>query len=157
MIHADTYEYEEGFRTLTAFVAAAGAEAEKRGVTLVIEPLRKAETNVFVTVPESGEYVRKLNQPGVKLLYDAFHMAEERTDLSCVGEYADILRHCHIAEAPGRSRPGAPDSGDLTYNRTFAKELMKAGYSGGVSVECGFSDFVNEIRLAHDYLHEIFQ
>jgi len=123
----------------------------------VIEPLRKAETNIFVTVPESGDYVRNLNQPGVKLLYDAFHMAEERTDLSCVCEYADLLRHCHIAEAPRRSRPGAPDSGDLSYNRRFAQELIKAGYSGGVSVECGFTDFAEDIRLAHEYLNKIFQ
>lgn len=156
-IHADTYEYEEGLRTLTGFVTAIGAEAEKRGITVVIEPLRKAETNIFVTVPESGEYVRKLNQSGVKLLYDAFHMAEEGTDVSCVCEYADLLRHCHIAEAPRRSRPGAPDSADLSYNRKFAKELVKSGYSGGVSVECGFSDFAKEIRLAHEYLNEIFQ
>ena len=156
-IHADTYTYEEGLRTLTAFVASVGAEAEKRGVTLVIEPLRKAETNIFVTVPESGDYVRKLNQPGVRLLYDAFHMAEEKTDLSCVCGYADILRHCHIAEAPKRTRPGADDSGDPSYLRTFAAELMKSGYSGGVSIECGFTDFAKDIRLAHEYLNEIFQ
>ncbi len=156
-IHADTYTYEEGLRTLTEFVTAAGAEAEKRGITLVIEPLRKAETNIFVTVPESGEYIRKLNQPGVKLLYDAFHMAEEGTDLSCVCEYADLLRHCHMAESPKRSRPGADDSADLSYNRKFAAELLKSGYSGGVSIECGFNDFGKEIRLAHEYLTEIFQ
>lgn len=157
MIRADTYAYEDGLRTLTGFVRAVGTEAEKRGITLVIEPLRKAETNIFVTVPESGDYVRKLNHPGVRLLYDVFHMAEEGTDLSCVGEYADILRHCHIAEAPHRTYPGADNSGDLSYNRNFAAELKKAGYSGGVSVECGFTDFVREIRLAHDYLTEIFQ
>ena len=156
-IHADTYEYEEGLRTLTSFVTSVGAEAEKRGIALVIEPLRKAETNIFMTVPESGDYVRDLNHPGVKLLYDAFHMAEEGTDLSCVCEYADILRHCHIAEAPGRTRPGSPDSGDLSYNRRFAKELMKSGYSGGVSVECGFTDFVTDIRQAYEYLTEIFR
>ena len=156
-IHADTYSYDEGMETLTRFVSSVGAEAAKRGITVVIEPLRKAETNVFVTVPESGDYVRKLNHSGVKLLYDAFHMAEEGTDVSCVCEYADLLRHCHIAEAPKRTRPGAEDSADLSYNRNFAAELIRSGYSGGVSVECGFTDFVKEIRLAHTYLHEIFQ
>ena len=149
--------YEEGLKTLTAFITRLGAEAQARGVTVVIEPLRKAETNIFVTVPESGDYVQALNQPGIKLLYDAFHMAEEGTDLSCVGEYAPLLRHCHMAEAPKRSRPGSPDSGDLSYNRRFAEELKKAEYSGGVSVECGFTDFVQDIRLAHAYLQEIFQ
>lgn len=157
MIHGDEYDAAEGMAVLTQFITAIGKEAYARGITIVIEPLRKAETNIFVTVPESGEYVRKLNQPGVKLLYDAFHMAEEGTDVSCVCEYADLLRHCHIAEAPKRSYPGSPDSADLTYNKKFAKELLKAGYDGGVSVECGFSDFVREITLAHAYLTEIFQ
>ncbi len=156
-IRADTYTYEDGLHTLNEFIAAAGTEAEKRGITLVIEPLRKAETNIFVTVPESGDYLRKRNLPGVKLLYDAFHMAEEGTDLSCVCEYADLLRHCHIAESPRRTRPGAADSADLSYNRKFAAELRKSGYSGGISIECGFTDFEKEIRLAREYLTEIFQ
>ena len=156
-IHADAYSYKEGLETLTGFITKLGAEADRHGITVVIEPLRKAETNLFVTVPESGDYVRKLNTPGVKLLYDAFHMAEEGTDVSCVGKYADLLRHCHIAEAPKRSRPGSPDSGDLSYNCRFAQELIKAGYSGGVSVECGYTDFAEDIRLAHAYLYEIFQ
>ncbi|MGN1346355.1 MAG: sugar phosphate isomerase/epimerase family protein [Eubacteriales bacterium] len=156
-IHSDQYDYEKGLSVLTNFITAIGAEAEKRGILLVIEPLRKAETNIFITVPESGDFVRKLNQPGVKLLYDAFHMAEEGTDVSCVCQYADLLRHCHIAEAPNRSYPGALDGKDLTYNRRFAKELLKSGYDGGVSVECGFSDFAREIKLAHRYLTEIFQ
>ncbi|MBE6561635.1 MAG: sugar phosphate isomerase/epimerase [Ruminococcaceae bacterium] len=155
-IQGDRYSADEGLQTLSAFITELGREADARGITVVIEPLRRAETNIFVTVPESGDYVRKLNQPGVKLLCDAFHMAEEGTDVSCVAEYADLLRHCHIAEAPLRTRPGSPDSGDLSYNRRFAEGLMKAGYNGGVSVECGFSNFSEDIRLAHAYLHDIF-
>ncbi len=157
MIRGDEYDADEGRATLTKFITAIGKEADSRGITVVIEPLRKAETNIFVTVPESGEYVRALNQPGVKLLYDAFHMAEEGTDLSCVCEYADLLRHCHIAEAPKRSYPGCADSADLSYNKRFAKELIRSGYNGGVSVECGFSDFLAELKLAKAYLDEIFQ
>jgi hypothetical protein len=34
---------------------------------------------------------------------------------------------------------------------------MKSGYSGGVSIECGFTDFAKDIRLAREYLNEIFQ
>lgn len=155
-IRADTYDYSDGLKNLTKFITEIGKAAEVRGVTVVIEPLRKTETNIFVNVPETGEYVRALSQSGVKLLYDAFHMAEEGTDVSCVCEYADLLRHCHIAESPKRSRPGAPDSADLSYNQSFARELLRSGYSGGVSVECGFTDFVSEIKAAHEYLLEIF-
>ncbi len=149
-------EYSTSFDILTKFISQIGTEAKSRGITLVIEPLRKCETNIFIDVPETGEFVKKLNHPGVKLLYDAFHMAEEGTDVSCVCKYADMVKHCHIAESPRRSYPGSPDSNDLTYNRSFARELIKSGYSGGVSVECGFTEFLRDIQTAHTYLKEIF-
>lgn len=148
--------FERGFECLTEFIGRLGTEAEKRGITVVIEPLRRTETNIFITVPETGDYVRSLNNAGVRLLYDAFHMAEEKTDVSCVCDYADILCHCHIAESPKRSRPGCADSADLSYNRNFARELIRSGYSGGVSVECGFSDFASDIKASYKYLLEIF-
>ncbi len=155
-IYADTYSAGDGMKSLADFITKLGMQASSVGITVVIEPLRKAETNVFVTVPETGEFVRELNQPGVKLLYDSFHMVEEKTDLSCVGKYADLVYHCHMSEAPLRTHPGSPDSGDLSYNRRFALELLKSGYRGGVSVECAFGDFEKDIVRAHAYLHEIF-
>ena len=146
----------ESRETLDGFVKELGALARQHGLTLVIEPLRKKETNVFVTVPETGEAVRAMNDPSVRLLSDAFHMAEEGTDLSCVPEYVDLCRHCHIAEAPNRSFPGAEDSGDLSYNRTFAKLLIRSGYDGAVSAECGFRDFRTDAASALAYMREIF-
>jgi sugar phosphate isomerase/epimerase len=152
----DEYSREEGLKAITEFIIELGSHALHHGVTVAIEPLRKTETNIFVTVPETGDYVRKLNRSGVKLLYDSFHMAEEKTDLSCVGKYIDLVCHCHISEAPCRTYPGSSDSSDLSYNRRFADELLKFGYSGGVSVECGFKNFEEDIRFAYDYLREIF-
>lgn len=148
---------EESRASLIGFMKTIAAEAGKRGITLLIEPLRKKETNVFVTVPESGEAIRKIADPNILLLYDAFHMAEEGTSLDCVKEYASMLRHCHIAESPLRTYPGSSDSGDLQYNRTFAKELIESGYDGAVSVECGFKDFKKEAAEALRYLKEIFK
>lgn len=147
---------EESRASLIEFMRAMAAEAKKRSVMLLIEPLRKRETNVFVTVPESAAAVEEIGDDNIRLLYDAFHMAEEGTDLSCVTECAHFLRHCHIAESPNRSYPGSDDSGDLTYNRRFAEELKKSGYDGTVSVECGFGDFKTDAIKALAYLKEIF-
>ncbi len=147
---------EEGYRTLTDFLGKMASAAAERGITIVIEPLRKAETDVFVTVPETGESVYAMDNEHIRLLYDAFHMAEEGTDLSCVRDYMDLLRHCHIAESPKRSAPGSEDSADLSYNRRFAAELIKGGYQGAVSIECGFRDFKAEAVSSLAYLKEIF-
>ncbi|MBE6541368.1 MAG: hypothetical protein E7672_02855, partial [Ruminococcaceae bacterium] len=143
--------------TLYSFTRAMADEAEKRGITICIEPLRRSESNIFVSVPEAAEIIRDdIKHDNVKLLYDAFHMAEEGTDISCVKECADLLRHCHMAESPNRSRPGAEDSKDLSYNRKFAYELYKTGYDGVVSVECKFGDFKTDAALALDHLRDIF-
>ena len=147
---------EESRASLFDFMRSLADEAGKRGITLLIEPLRRHESNIFVTVPESGDAIHALGHPNICLLYDAFHMAEEGTDLSCVKTYVPLLRHCHIAESPKRSYPGCEDSGDLTYNRRFAKELLDAGYDGAVSVECGFGDFQKDSAAALTYLKEIF-
>ena len=147
---------EESRASLIDFMKDMAREAEKRGVMILIEPLRKRETNIFVTVPESAEAVRSIGDDNIRLLYDAFHMAEEGTDLSCVCENADLLRHCHIAESPNRTIPGAEDSKDLSYNRRFAEELLKSGYDGTVSVECGYRDFKKQSAEALAYLKEIF-
>ena len=147
---------EESRASLIEFMRAMAAEAKKRGVMLLIEPLRKRETNVFVTVPESAAAVEEIGDENIRLLYDAFHMAEEGTSLDCIVPNLDLTYHCHIAEAPNRTRPGAADSGDLEYNKTFAKELIRGGYNGAVSVECGFKDFKTEAVEALAYLKEIF-
>ena len=147
---------ESSRETLYGFVKDLAHLAKSHRLTLVIEPLRKAETNIFVTVPEAGEIIRSLNDPDVRLLYDAFHMAEEHTDLSCVREYADLLDHCHMAEAPKRSVPGSEDSRDLSYNRRFARELIRSGYDGAVSIECGFGDFRADAVRGLAYMKELF-
>ncbi len=147
---------EEGLCRLEKLLRYMGEEAARFGVTIVIEPLRHAETNVFNSVREAGEMVRKVNLPGVKLLCDAFHMAEEGENVADMADYADCILHCHMAEAPYRTHPGKQDSADLSYNRRFAELLMKIGYEGGVSAECGFRDFANEAQAACDYMKKIF-
>lgn len=147
---------ESSRASLIEFMKTIAAEAGKRGIVLLIEPLRQRETNIFITVAEAGEAIKEIADPNILLLYDAFHMAEERTSLECVREYAPLLRHCHMAESPHRTYPGSSDSADLQYNRHFAKELLASGYDGAVSVECGFRDFKKDAAEALHYLKEIF-
>lgn len=152
----DSYDPEKSKAALYEFLHNIGAEAEKHGVTVVIEPLRKRETNVFVTVPETADVLRELNDKNVQLLYDSFHMAEEGTDLSAVGENIGFLRHCHMSESPERTYPGLNRKGTLTYNRIFASELVRLGYEGAVTAECGFDDFEGDTLKALEYMKKIF-
>ncbi len=137
--------------TLYDFMRKVADEAEKRDIKLLIEPLNKRETNIFVTVEESCKSIEEIGHPNIHLLYDSFHMAMERTSLDCIKDTISQVYHCHIAEAPNRSYPGSTDSRDFAYNCRYLKELTELGYEGVVSVECGFKDFKTDTvkALAH--------
>jgi len=147
---------EEGVRRLDAYLSWMADKAAAYGIIVVIEPLRKAETNVLVTVRESGETAERIGKPSMQLLCDAFHMAEEKTDIADMADFSGMILHCHMAESPNRSYPGKSDSADLSYNRRFAEKLAEIGYEGGVSAECGFADFRSDIKAAYAYMKEIF-
>lgn len=146
---------EESRVVLYDFMRAVADEAEKRGITFLLEPLQKRETNIFVTVPESAKAIEEIGHPNLLLLYDSFHMGVERTSLDCIEDTYKLVRHCHIAEAPRRTCPGSADSRDLGYNYRFIKELMARGYEGVVSVECGYRDFKTDAIKALKYLKDI--
>ena len=146
----------DGIAALRRFMGDFADYAYSRGVTLVIEPLRKKETNVYVTVPETAAEVRALANPGIRLLCDAFHMAEEGTPADAVLAAGELILHCHMAEAPDRTCPGRFTTGDPQYNWDFAHCLNRIGYTGGVSAECGFDDFRTDVPQILAYLREIF-
>ena len=116
-----------------------GDTAAKYGITVVIEPLCKRETNVFNTVTESIEFMKELNHPAVKVLADSYHMRAESEPFSHVAEnIADIL-HTHIAEAIEGSYDlrVTPDRKDENNIKAFVDTLKACGYEGGISVEAG--------------------
>ncbi len=149
----DGMNREEGVAGIQDFLRMCSEYGERYGVTIVIEPLNKRESNVLNTVAEGAEMVRALNLSGVRLLADAYHMYLEEEDLSILEKERDILTHIHVAEPPARVYPGR-DGGE--YLTRFARALRKAGYCGRVSVECGYGDFQSEIRSARTFLEEVF-
>lgn len=146
-------EAEERMETFLRFLSSA---AGQHGVTVVIEPLCRGETNLLNTVPESWNAVRRVGSPWLKLLCDTYHMAKEGEAPDVMTPYGEDVLHCHIAESPARSYPGKDDGGDLSYNRRFGEALRKIGYQGGVSAECRFRDFIKESPVACAYMKEIF-
>ncbi len=140
--------------SIDAFLRVCEEKAAPNDITVVIEPLNKSECNLFNSVNEAASACRRLNLPHVKLLADAYHMYLENDPLRALEENADILRHIHVAEVPDRTYPGK-DGG--AYLRDFAAHLKDAVYTGRVTIECGFNDFIKEIRLAYPLMAELFR
>ena len=142
----------EGEKKLDAFLEYADGLCEKYDMTLVIEPLNKRETNWVNTVAQGAEVVRRLNLPHIRLLADGFHMACEGEDPAVMAENGDILLHTHLAAAPDRVYPGKCGG---EYETKFLRTLLGMGYDGCVTVECGFSDFASEAKLASGFMKAV--
>lgn len=111
--------------------------SEKYGIMVVIEPLNKGETNVFNTVKETYDFVKKLNRKTVKALADSFHMMAEKEKYDSLFQYKEEIFHAHIAEAKfGTNQVRlVPDETDENNVKEFVDVLKKMGYQGDISIE----------------------
>lgn len=127
------FPIEEANNQIASFARLVAALAAEQGITVVIEPLRKAECNIIRSVDEALGIYRLAGEPeGLAVLADLFHMAEEREDFSSILRAGSVLRHCHIANPAGRTAPLAGDSYDYL---PFFHALHAISYSGGISIE----------------------
>ncbi|MDR0844011.1 MAG: sugar phosphate isomerase/epimerase [Tannerella sp.] len=115
--------------------------AGKYDVVVVIEPLRREETNFINTVREGMEIVRAVNHPNLCVLADFYHMACVDEDAQALVEAGASLRHCHIAEKEKRTAPGVKGD-DFT---PYFKALKQIGYQGNLSLECQWTNFDEEV------------
>jgi len=136
---------EEAFKQLVDFLKRMAPEARSRGVTILIEPLRKQESNIINTAAEGFELVEAVNDPGVELMIDYYHLAVEKEDPAIVLRAKDHIRHLHIANPAGRVFPLQPDESEYA---PFFAALRQVGYKGRISVEASTKDFPKEAPLA---------
>ena len=137
----------------TDFLVRSNQLCEKYGITMVLEPLNKGETNWVNTIPEGAKVVRDMNLSHIRLLADGFHMAKEGEDPAILREVGDILSHTHFAEVTHRH---APYTYDDDYENRFFGTLKEIGYNGIVSCECGYRSFHEDILNAVNRMKEIF-
>jgi sugar phosphate isomerase/epimerase len=105
--------------------------ADKRDVTLILEPVNRYEINFINSVAEGAELLRRVGHPRLKLMPDVFHMNIE--DVTIGGELARHIAdvaYIHFADSNRR----APGWGHTNFAEIF-DHLQRAGYRGWCSVE----------------------
>jgi sugar phosphate isomerase/epimerase len=139
----DDWPLEEGLEQLATFLSGAAPLASNAGMTIAVEPLRRAESNIINRVSEAADLCKRVGHSAVRPLADFFHMTEDGEPPSEAGKYASQLAHVHVADA-GRVPPG---EGQADF-AGFFRALAEGGYGGRVSVECGWEDFGGQQALA---------
>jgi sugar phosphate isomerase/epimerase len=109
----------------------AGDAAAEAGVTILIEPLTRAESDFVNTADEGIELMKRVASPGFALHLDAKSVAEEPGEKTGLLRRAlPFFRHFHIND-PGL----APLGSVATYHEELGEALRRSGYEGHVSIE----------------------
>jgi sugar phosphate isomerase/epimerase len=133
----DGFPQDQAFAQLVAFGKRIAPVARQHGIVVVIEPLRKQETNIINTTADGFALVKAIGDPNFQLLVDFFHLASEQEDPKIMVEAKAHIRHTHMANPQGRVFPLAWDEYDYA---PFFATLRSIGYTGRMSVEASSPD-----------------
>jgi hydroxypyruvate isomerase len=119
----------EGLRPLAA-------EAHAAGVVLLLELLNSRVDHPNFQCDRSDwgfAVVRAVDSPGLRVLYDGYHMQMMEGNLSpTIASNIDLIGHIHTAGAPGRR--DLDDGQDINW-RGVAATLRRVGYAGWIGHE----------------------
>jgi sugar phosphate isomerase/epimerase len=142
---------EEAYAQLVDFCKRVAPEAQRRGITILIEPLRTQESNIVNTVRDGYELVKAVDHPNFQLMADFYHIAYNHEDPEIVVEARDRIHHLHMANPVGRVFPLSWTEYDYA---PFFAALRRSGYHGRISIEATTKDMENDgpksIRLMRE-------
>lgn len=145
------FSREQAMVQLAEFLRHTAVHASRHDVTIVIEPLRRAECNVLNTVDECAALVTEVASPAIRLLVDGYHWAHNGESPASIVRHAALFAHMHVATRPNRRPPDTELCADLG---TFLTAVRETGYQGRMSVEGRIDQPETELPLAVARLRE---
>jgi D-psicose/D-tagatose/L-ribulose 3-epimerase len=128
--HSDNEIAARAERTVEGLAAVAPI-ARAAGVTFALEPLNRFETDIVCTTKQAIEVVNQVNDTGLGILLDTFHMAmEERSIPGAIRAAGHRVVHFQANE----NHRGFPGTGHLDWP-AIMRALADIGYAGPVSLE----------------------
>ncbi len=120
----------------------ASPEAAEYGITVVTEPLQKAETNMINTVKEGVMLAVLAGKDNIKGLADLFHMEQCGDTVDDLRLLSGSINHGHISNPVGRygKKRIYPASADEFDYKSFIDALEEGGCER-ISIEADVIDF----------------
>jgi D-psicose/D-tagatose/L-ribulose 3-epimerase len=149
-VFSGTGPTEEEFKLAIDVHRAVADEAQREGVQLAIEFLNRFECYFLNTMGATAAYVRRVDHPNFKALYDTFHANIEEVDQpSAFSQNADAIAHVHISN----NDRGVPGRGHIDFPKIF-KAIKASGYNGWLTIEAfgrALPDLVEPTRVWRDF------
>ena len=100
--------------------------AEKRGVTLILEPVNRYEIDFLNNLDQTSAMLRKINRPSFQMMPDVFHMNIEDDHIGdSFIRNKEWVRYVHFAD----TNRHAPGDGHMDWDEIFSA-LTTIGYDG---------------------------
>jgi len=126
--------------------------ANEVDITLGIEPLNRYESYLLNSQSDAARFVRDVDHPHCRVMYDSFHANIEEKDLRrAIHDCGNLLCHVHVSEND-RSTPG---KGHVPWHDVFAG-LHEIGYDGWLTIEA-FAYALPEITAATKIWRPMFE
>ncbi len=127
--------HKESRELLIKLLSELGDYAQRVGTRLLLEPLNRRECHFLRQVADGAAICRDVNNQGIALMGDFWHMTwEETNDMAAFLAAGPYLHHVHIASRKERKMPGEDQGDNYTLGFTGLKMI---GYQDFVSFECG--------------------
>ena len=146
------FPYDEAVRQLLRFLQTiAGPLAAENGITIVMEPLQKKDTNLINTAKEGAILAAATGLSNVRALVDLYHMEQVGDCFDDILPMKGLLMHAHIAEPKRRVYPASAEEFDY---KGFVSAL-EAVECPRCSLEARCDDFAVEGQIAAQVLRSL--
>ncbi len=120
-------EFAHGVDTLRK----AAEIAQGRGIRIAVEYLNRFENYFLTTATDTARFVRAVDHPSLRMMYDSFHAhIEEKDQAAAIASCAAETIHVHVSE----NDRGIPGTGQVDWD-SFWTALLAGGYDGYITIE----------------------
>ncbi len=109
----------------------AAEKARARGIKLALESLNRFECYFLTTAAQTVHFIRAVNHPSCKMMYDSFHAdIEEKNQADAILSGKAETIHVHVSE----NDRGIPGTGQVDWS-SFFNGLKQFGYNSYLTIE----------------------
>lgn len=130
-VFSGTGPTEEEFKHGVDTLRRAAEKAQARNIRIATEYLNRFEIYFLTTAAQCARFVREVNHPYFKMMYDSFHAhIEEKSQKAAIESCAAETIHVHVSE----NDRGVPGTGQIDWKGYF-DGFKTTGYDGYMTIE----------------------
>jgi D-psicose/D-tagatose/L-ribulose 3-epimerase len=145
------YPMDKAWSQLVELLRNIDPLVRTRGITVVIEPLNKGESNIINTAAEGLRLAKAADRENIKLLIDYYHLVMEKEDPEIILDAGFYIKHIHFGNPAGRVYPTEKMDGYIR----FMDLLKRIGYEGRISIEAYTKDFCHDAKRSVEMLRQL--